>query len=239
MSPITAASRAAPTRSPVSRALRDIAPLAAAVVPFGAVVGVALTDAGLGGVPALAGTALLYAGSAQLATLSTITAGGGLLGAVLAGAVVNARLLLYSASHGERFRTDQPRWFRWIGPLTTVDQTFAVAAAAADLRGTAFRHYWTTLGVVLGAVWLAAVTVGMQLGAVLPGHSPLDVAGPATLVALLVPHLSDRRIRRAVVVAAAAGLLASGLPAGLGIAVAVGASLVAAGPGTTDAPEVA
>lgn len=238
MSSITA-SRADPTRSPVTRAVRDILPLAAATAPFGAVVGVTLDQAGLVGVPALAGTAVLYAGSAQLATLSTMTAGGGVVGAVLAGAVVNSRLLLYSASHGPRFRDGQPSWFRWLAPLTTVDQTFALAAAASDLRGTGFRRYWTTMGLVLGAAWLGAVAVGMQLGNVVPAHGPLGVAAPATLVALLVPHLADRRKRRAAVAAGLAALAAGALPGGLGIAVAVVAGLLVAGPGRDDTGEVA
>ncbi len=239
MSSTTAASRAAPHPSPATRAVRDVLPLAAATAPFGAVVGVTLDQAGLVGMPALAGTAVLYAGSAQLATLSTMVAGGGVVGAVVAGAVVNSRLLLYSASHGARFRDDQPAWFRWLAPLTTVDQTFALAAAASDLRGAGFRRYWTTMGLLLGTVWLAAVAVGMQLGAGLSAHGPLDVAAPATLVALLVPHLGDRRSRRAVLAAAAAALATGFLPAGLGIAVAVVAGLLVAGPADPDTEEVA
>ena len=214
------------------RAVRDILPIAASVVPFGTVVGVSLDAAGLTGVPALAATALVYAGSAQLAALTILVAGGGPLGAVLAGAIVNARMLLYSASHGDRFRDGQPAWFRWAAPILTVDQTFALGEGARDLAATGFRHYWTTIGLVLGAVWLGAVALGMQLGAVLPATSPMAVAVPATMVSLLVPHLGQPRMRRAVVVAVGVGLLARGLPSGLGIVAAIAAGLAAAGPTT-------
>ncbi|HUG83467.1 MAG TPA: AzlC family ABC transporter permease, partial [Euzebya sp.] len=132
-----------PTSS-VHRAVRDILPIAASVLPFGTVVGATLVQADVVGVPGLAGTALLYAGSAQLATLSVLIAGGGPAAAVLAGAIVNSRLLLYSAGMSTRFQ-GQPPWFRWLAPLTTVDQTFALAMAADDLDRPAFRRYWVTL----------------------------------------------------------------------------------------------
>lgn len=232
---------ASEARRPVHRAVRDILPIAAAVVPFGTVVGVTLDHAGLTGVPGLVGTALVYAGSAQLATLTVLIGGGAPLAAVLAGAIVNARMVLYSASHGARFR-NHPAWFRWIAPLMTVDQTFALAAQAGDLAGAAFRRYWLTIGGVLGTIWLAAVGVGMGLGSVLPEASPMDVAAPATMVSLLVPHLGDSRLRRVAVTAAVVGVAARGLPSGLGIVAAIGVALVAAGPAggdPTTAEEVA
>lgn len=219
-------------RGAVRRAVRDIVPIAVAVVPFGTVVGVTLDQAALVGVPALVVTGLVYAGSAQLATLAVLIAGGGPIGAVIAGAMVNARLVLYSAGHGHRFRAPgNPAWFRWLTPLLTVDQTFALAEGARDLRGADFRRYWMTMGSVLGTVWLIAVGVGMVLGSVLPEASPMDVAIPATMVSLLAPHLRSRRLRRAALVAAVIGVVASAvLPSGLGIVAAIVAGLVAAGP---------
>lgn len=211
------------------RALRDILPLAVAVVPFGTVVGVTLDDAGLTGVAALAGTAVVYAGSAQLAALSVLTTGGGLLGAVLAGAIVNSRMLLYSAGLSSRFR-EQPVWFRWLAPATMIDQTFLLATEARDLGRRTFRHYWLAIGLTLGVVWLSAVAVGMGLGSALPEHSPMEVAAPATMVALLVPHLVDRRMRRVAAVAATLAIAGRFLPGGVGIVVAIVVALVAAGP---------
>lgn len=215
--------------STTRRAVRDILPLAAAVVPFGTVVGVALDQAGLTGLPALAGTALVYAGSAQLAALSVLTTGGGLVGAVLAGAIVNTRMLLYSAGLSARFR-GHPAWFRWLAPMTMIDHTFLLATEVQGLGRRAFRHYWVTIGLVLGAVWLSAVAVGMGLGSVLPERNPMEVAAPATMVALLMPHLTDRRMRRVAAVAALLGGAGRVLPGGVGIVVAIVVALVAAGP---------
>lgn len=216
------------TASVIRRAVRDILPIAFAVAPFGSVVGVTLAQAELTGAPALVGTALVYAGSAQLATLSVMIGGGAPLSAIAAGVLVNARLLLYSAGLSRRF-SEQPNWFRWIGPLTTVDQTFALASAAEDLDAEGFRRYWITIGAVLALVWLTAVTLGLGLGSFLPEQSPLAVAAPATLIALLVPQLGNRRMRRVAFIAAVVAAATRFLPSGLGIIAAIGVALTAAG----------
>lgn len=218
------------TTAPVRRAVRVMLPVAVAVIPFGTVVGVTMAQTDVATVPALAATALVYAGSAQLAAVSAVLAGSGVVGAVVAGLIVNARLVLYSATFGQRFRDGQPIWFRWLGPLTTVDQSFAVAAAAPDLEGAAFRRFWVTCGVLLGGLWLVAVGAGMALGDALTPDSPLQVAGPAILVALLVPHLRTARLRRVAIAASAVGTAALVVPSGVAIVLAIVAGLAAAGP---------
>ena len=230
---MTAVTIARPTRqtaSVIRRAVRDILPIAFAGAPVGSVVGGTLAQSGLTGAPALAGTVLVYAGSAQLATLSVMIGGGAPLGAIAAGVLVNARLLLYSAGLSKRF-SDQPRWFRWIGPLTTVDQTFALATAAEDLDTDGFRRYWITIGTVLALVWLTAVTLGLGLGSLLPEQSPLAVAAPATMIALLVPHLGNSRMRRVALGAATVAAATRVLPSGIGIIAAIGVALAAGGSG--------
>ncbi len=82
----------------VAAAVRDIVPIAASVAPFGLLVGVAQGEAGLDALPALVTTVLVYAGSAHLATLGVLASGGGLVGAVLTGVLVNARLLVTAMS---------------------------------------------------------------------------------------------------------------------------------------------
>ena len=95
-------------------------------MPFGLFLGVTLSAYGEHPLAVLAGAALVYGGSAQLATSTVLHAGAGLLAAVLAGVVVSARMLLYGAALADRF-ADQPRWFRWLGPATLLDQTYLSA----------------------------------------------------------------------------------------------------------------
>ena len=64
----------------------------------------------------MAGFAQLAAGSAPIAVIATMV-------------IVNARLMLYGAAIADRFR-GQPRWFRIVGPMLLIDQTFAAATDA-------------------------------------------------------------------------------------------------------------
>lgn len=171
----------------------------------------------------------MLAGAAQLATLTVLSAGGGLVAAVLAGAFVNARMLLYSAGMSDRF-AEQPPWFRWLAPQTLIDQTFLVATEARDLDARAFRRYWVTIGVVIASLWLFAVWTGMLLQSTLPSRGPLEIAGPAVMVALLMPNLTDRRRRRVAFVAAASSGAGGLVHGGTAVVVAIVAALLVAGP---------
>jgi predicted branched-subunit amino acid permease len=208
-------------------ALRDLAPVVVALVPFAAVLGV--TIAGSRVVPAWAGilaAPLLFAGSAQLAALTLLDAGAtgaAVLGAVL---VINARLGFYGAALEPRFR-DQPGWFRWLGPHFIVDQTFAAVTARRDLDDPRrFRRYWCTAGVLLGVVWTGAMGLAVVLGPRLTAADPLAFASTAVLVGLLVPRFRERRRAAAASIAAVVALVAAPLPHGVGLLVAVAAALI-------------
>jgi predicted branched-subunit amino acid permease len=198
-------------------AARDMAPIALSLLPFAAILGVTIGRSEV--VPTWLGLLsglLLFAGSAQLATLTLLDSGAGPLAVVVTVLVVNARLTMYGAAIAPRFH-GQPAWFRWFGPHYLVDQTYALVDARPTLTGEAFRRYWLTAGTVLAVGWLTPMAAGALGGDLVPGRSALDFAAPAVLVALLVPRLRTRRARRPALVAAIVAVAASGLPYGLGI----------------------
>jgi predicted branched-subunit amino acid permease len=180
-----------PHLSPARDAIRDVRDVSAGVVPFGLFLGVTLTAYGEHPLAALAGAAAVYGGSAQLATSTVLHAGAGVLAAVLAGAVVSARLLLYGAALADRFR-DQPRWFRWLGPAGLLDQTYLSALNRPIYREAGFRRYWGWLSLDLLLVWLAAVAIGLAAGPLLPDLPHLVLVGAAMFLAMLVPRMVDR-----------------------------------------------
>jgi predicted branched-subunit amino acid permease len=145
--------------------------------------------------------------------------GAGVLAAVLAGAVVSARMLLYGAALADRFG-DQPRWFRWLGPTTLLDQTYLSALNRPAYQGAEFRRYWGWLGLDLLVVWLVAVAVGVAAGPLLPDLPHLVLVGAAMFLAMLVPRLVDRpSLAAALAGAAVSALAAFALP---GVAVLAG-----------------
>ncbi len=172
-------------------ALRDLAAVLPGIVAFGIVIGIMVVTTRTSAVAGLLGAAAVYGGSAQLTTITVLQLGAGLLAAALAGVVVNARLLLYSAALAPWFR-DQPRWFRMLGPHFVIDQTYLSAVARPQLRGADFRRYWGWLGLSLLACWLSAVATGIVAAPLLPDLPHLVLVGTAIFLAMLVPRLVDR-----------------------------------------------
>ena len=173
-------------RSVVAAAVRDTVPVAASIAPLALVIGATAARSGVP-VPAdMAGAAFIFAGAAHLAVLTTL--GAGALTALSAAALINVRLLLYSASIEPRFRR-QPRWFRWLGPALLIDQTYLMVTARDDLAEPArFRRYWSCAGGLLIGCWVATVALGSVLGPLLPAGVPLDAAAVAVLVGMLAPR---------------------------------------------------
>jgi len=185
-------------------AARDIGSLSAGIVPFGLMMGVTAAAMHSGASATLVGAALVFGGSAQLTTLSLLHLGTGLLAAVVSGAVVNSRVLLYGAALGPRF-ADHPRWFRWLGASVIQDQTYLSAIGRPEIRGPAFLRYWLWLGFSLLLVWMLSVAAGLALGPLAPPLPHLPLVGTALFVAMLAPRLVARP---AVVGAGAAALTA-------------------------------
>lgn len=209
------------------RAVTDVLPVLLGVAPLGVVIGVTAHQASLSAWAGAATAFLMFSGSANLTALTLAGSGTAMLAVLGTVAVLNARLAVYGAGLEPWFR-HQPGWFRWLAPHLINDQTYLLATARDDLRDPSrFRRYWLTVGVALGGGWCAAVAAGAALGPVLPAQSPLAVAAPACLVALLVPRLRDRPGALAALVAGAVAVPAGGLPVGTGIPLAVAAGLAA------------
>jgi predicted branched-subunit amino acid permease len=162
---------------------------------------------------------LIYGGSAHLATLRTLDDAGA-VAAILTGLLVNARLLVYSASLARRWG-GQPRWFRVVAAGMIIDPTWAAAERHADvctdLRGQ--RQFFIAAGLTLGAGWSASIAVGAVMGARLDGLD-LEIVIPLCLLGLVGAGLRAAGAR-SVVVAAVAALITTSWPAGTGILVAV------------------
>jgi predicted branched-subunit amino acid permease len=168
----------------------------------------------------------VFAGAAHLAALTALAAGAGVLTVLGTVALINARLLLYSAALEPRFR-DQPPWFRWLGPALLIDQTYLMVTARDDLDDAAgFRRYWSVAGGALLASWVGAVGLGSVLGPLLPPGTPLAAAAVVVLAGMLAPRLSTLRPAAVALTALLVAVVAAPLPGGLGVLVGIGAGLV-------------
>lgn len=187
-------------------ALSDARTVLPGMVPFGVMLGVTVVTTGAGRLAELVGGAAIYGGSAQLTAITLLDRGLGGLAVLLTAAVVNARLLLYGAAMGTRFRA-QPRWFRCWAPHFIIDQTYLMASDRPEIAGLAFRRYWRWLGGSVLVVWTTSIGVGMALGPTIPTLPHLTLVGAAMFLGLLMPRLTERP---AVVAALVGGLVAAG-----------------------------
>jgi predicted branched-subunit amino acid permease len=201
-------------------------PLIAGYAPFAFVVGSVL-GAHANPLPAWSGIWLIFGGSAHLATIRGLD-DASLLAAIGTGLLVNARLLVYSASLGRLWGT-QPRWFRLTAAALVIDPTWLAAERRGAEPGSdrAMRRYFFGAGLTLGVAWCALVTVGMVAGDRAASWIDLEVTVPLCLVALVGPRLLEREGRVTVLVAAAAAAATVSFPAGSGLLIAIGLGLAA------------
>lgn len=213
-------------RSDMLAGAQAMAPLVLAYAPFALVIGsvVATLDDPLAG---WAGSWLIYGGSAHLAALNGISDGAAAT-AIIAGVLVNARLLVYSASMAPHWR-HQPGWFRLLGPALLIDPTWALADrhAGDGMSETAERRFFLGAGLVLGTFWSMMIAFGAIAGDRLPDVG-LELAAPVCLIALVGPRLRQRGHLAAAIAAATAAVVLPAGPAGTGILIAIAAGTIAA-----------
>jgi len=195
--------------------LRDIALVCLADAVVGASFGAITVSGGLPAWIPVGMSLLVFAGGAQFAAIGVLLAGGSAAAAILAGLVLNTRLLPYGFAAGDV--VDGPWWARLIGAHVLTDETVAFALRQPDHRRR--RAAFCVCGLLLFVTWNLAVAAGAAAGRLIGNTSAigLDAVFPAVMLALVLPALADRGLRNAalagaVVAVAVTPVLPSGLP---------------------------
>jgi 4-azaleucine resistance transporter AzlC len=213
------------TRFELRRGAVTAIPLAIAVGLFGVSFGVlSATAGGMGALPAIAMSAVTFAGSAQFAAASIVAGGGGPIAAIAAALLLNARYLPIGVSVAPYLPGGRLR--RFLQSQLVVDESWAIAYRS---EGGFDPHRLIGAGVVLWLAWVGGTLIGVVGGEALgdPAALGLDAAFPALFLALLVPQLVTRRaIVTALLGAGIALALVPFTPAGVPIIAAGGAALI-------------
>jgi predicted branched-subunit amino acid permease len=186
--------------------------------------GVLARDVGMPGWAAIVMSAIVFAGSAQIAALSIIAGGGGLGSAIGAAALMNSRFLPMGIAIGPSLPGGAAA--RAAQGQTVVDASWALAS---DGQGGFDRHVLFGSSAIQYLTWVTGTVVGVVGGSALgdPRDYGLDAIYPAFFVALLI---EETRSGRALGVAAVGALIALVLipiaPAGVPVLVASLASLL-------------
>jgi 4-azaleucine resistance transporter AzlC len=168
---------------------------------------------------------LVFAGAAQFLFVGIVASGGNPVAAVLAGLLVNARHLPFGFAVADVLGRGWAR--KAVGSHVMIDESvaFVMAQSTPSRRRAA---YWTC-GLSLFACWNVGVVVGAFAGTVLSDTDALglDAAFPAVLLALVLPSLREKAVRRAALAGAAIALLTSPfLQPGLPVLLALTAMLL-------------
>ena len=211
-----------------SRGVRGMLPFAPGVAAWGLVTGVAMVESGMGTGYAVLASLVIYAGSAQLATLPLLAAGAPLAVVLGAAFCVNLRFVLYSAQWRAVFEP-LPRW-----------QRLALGFFAADLNLIAFQRDWPQGAPAPGQVryfvggaalvwgaWQIASIGGCLLAGAIPTAWGLGFAGTLAMLGVTWGLIRDRVTVLAALTAATAAVAAFALPLKLNIVVAIAAAVAA------------
>jgi branched chain amino acid efflux pump len=201
------------------RTVADIGLVCAADALVGLSFGAITVSGGLPGWLPVALSVLVFAGGAQFAAVGAVLAGGGAVSGVVAGLILNARLLPFGVAVADVLGSRWPA--RLLGAHLVVDESvaFTIRQDDPERRRAAF---WLT-GVSLFVVWNLAVVGGALAGRVLRDTDAigLDAAFPAVLLALVLPTLTGRSRRPAALGAVLAVAATTVLPPGLPVLVSL------------------
>jgi predicted branched-subunit amino acid permease len=224
-----AGSRQTTTRSLLFEGARDMTPMVVGVVPFAIAIGAAVGASGLSRTEGLLSGPVILAGSAQLATVEMLDVGTAPFVIIFSAIMINARLLIYSASLAPSF-AGHSLGSRLALAMPVVDQLHFVCVPRfdrgdLDLRGR--TSYYIGAAVWLAGAFVTAQAVMVVIGANAPEALGLEVAAPLALVGLLAKSTTGRPS----IVAAAAGffvaVVAVGLPMHTSMLVATLVGIVA------------
>lgn len=206
--------------------MRDMSGIAVGIGAWGLVTGMAMIKSGMGLPLSLAMSLLVFAGSAQLATMPLIVAGAPIWVVWATALCVNLRFVIFSAT-----------WRPYLKPYT-LGQRLRLAYFTADLNYVMFMRrfpeprpsagqmpYFWGGSITNWASWQTSSLAGIVLADAIPAHWGIGFAGTLALLGLTASLLSDRSTWVAAGVSACAAVAAYALPLRLNIVMAIAAAV--------------
>ncbi len=210
-------------------ALQAGAPTWFGIAAWGLVVGVAMIKAGLSTPQALGMTLLVFAGSAQLASLPLLAAHAPLWVIFATALAVNLRFVIFSAILAPHFAHLPLRTRAWLG-YTSGDLSVSLflqkypelsdaKGKLTYLKGLIFPNWLS---------WQVGSIIGILAGSQVPESWGLGFAGTLAILCVMLPLILNRAATVGVLVSGAAALATFAWPYKLGLLFSVVVGMVAA-----------
>jgi len=199
------------------------------IAAWGMVVGIAMVKTGLTVWQACGMTLLVFAGSAQLASLPLIVAHAPIWVVFATALVVNLRFVIFSAllaPHFTHLPWRQRLFYGYISGDLTVAMFLQRFPTAVPVKGK--LSYLKGLMFPNWCAWQTGSLIGIFLGSAIPTEWGLGFAGTLAILCITVPLIINSAALCGVLVAGAVAVLAHGFPYKLGLLVAVVVGMLAA-----------
>jgi predicted branched-subunit amino acid permease len=201
------------------------------IFAWAVVAGMAMMQSGLSLWQALGMNVIVFAGSAQLASLPLIAAGAPPMLVFLTALVVNLRFVIFAAGIAPHFRHLPWKTRLWYGYLNgdIVMGYFPRRYAGTEGGNPAGKAgYYLGLCMSNWLVWHFGSIAGMLLASRIPASWGISFAGTLALLALLIPLVKNAAALTGVVAAGMVAVAGAGLPYRLGLLGGVIAGMAAA-----------
>lgn len=173
--------------------IRSVLPIISGIIPFGAVMGSAFSEANLSFAQAMLMNTTVYAGAAQLATVDLMKLNAATFVVIATGLIINLRFLLYSAAMSPYLK-EASGLIKFLCAFTLTDQSYAAMSSNHDKFDTnkEATHFYLGTAACMILTWHASVIAGYIFGNFAPASLSLDYAIPLSFVALLIPTLKTK-----------------------------------------------
>lgn len=200
------------------------APTLPGIVAWGLVTGMAMVKSGLSIWQALGMTFLVFAGSAQLASLPLIAANVPVSVVFITAIVVNLRFVIFGAAIGPHFA--HLPWYKriWYGYMNgdlimgifpqrfPIDTLYRPEGKVGFFAGISYPNWYA---------WQAGTVAGILLASQIPQSWGVGFAGTLALLAVTIPLIVNSAALAGVLVAGVVAVAAVNLPYRLGLLLAV------------------
>ena len=194
--------------------MKRVVPVILGFVPVGFAYGVLAAKAGLSDFNVMLMSAVVYAGSAQLASVALFATGAPALAVIAATFVINLRHLLMSAALAPRL-TGWPAWRVGLMGFELTDETFALHVTRYGHDPVYPKAEFFAVNHCAHLAWITGTALGLMASGLLGDVRPLglDFVLPAMFIGLLIMQIR----RRTHLLVAAAAFLASAVFLSLGM----------------------
>ena len=205
--------------------------VAPGIAAWGLMTGVAMVKSGMSTVEALLMAAIVFAGSAQLASIPLILAGAPIWVVLATALCVNLRFVVFSV-HMRPYVMHLPLRDRLLAGYLTGDLTYVLfvkrfAQPASDAAGRLGQiAYLVGNGGTNWLTWTVCSVMGVVLANAIPTQWGLGFAGILALLGMLCSLASTRLRWISAAVAGTAAVVAFALPLKLNILTAIAASVL-------------